>query len=158
MVMNKTELFDAKLRFQIPEGFKQVPDEEIAHYYPAKQPDILFENKENGALIAVAKLENELAADALEARIQEYAAVYQRSVPNFANCKIGKRTLPNGKQLGMFYYTSTTAQRDLLNYVVLSSLDGKEIMLTLHCNCKDCPAYAEKLMRTINSVEIHDAG
>ncbi len=156
--MNKVELWDSKLRFQIPEGFEELSKHEIAKYYTSSlKPDFLFENKSNGAFIAVAALERELTAEALQSRIQEYAAGYQRVVPNFANCQIAIRKINDDKVIGMFYYTSTTINRNLLNYVVLGCLDGKEVMMTLHCNIEDCPEYAEKLMRTVNSLEIFDA-
>lgn len=46
----------------------------------------------------------------------------------------------------IFHYTSTTTEK-LLNYVVLACVDGKEALITMHCDINDCPAYAEKFMK-----------
>lgn len=149
-------IFDGKLTLGVPEDFVELSEQEIGEYYRNEKPSKVFANKDKGAILSASLLEQTLEVENVEKRIQEYAVLYQRSIPNFANCKIAKRPLDNGTYIGIFHYTSTTVDKNLFNYIVLACVDGKEALITMHCDINDCPAYAEKFMKAINSICVNE--
>ncbi len=67
-------------------------------------------------------------------RIAEYCERYRRSVLNFADYNVAKKKTKSGSDIVAFYYTSTSPTRDLYNIFVLTTLEGRELTVTLHCD------------------------
>lgn len=156
MLTKTHSLFDDKITIGVPEGFAELNDQETSLYYKNERPNIVFANKEKGAILTLSILEQPLKSSEVEARVQEYVVLYQRSIPNFANCKVAMRPIDENNNIGIFCYTSTTTEKNLLNYVVIACVDGKETLITMHCDINDCPLYAEKFMKSINSICINN--
>ncbi len=94
------------------------------------------------------------ASEEIEKRIAECCTLYQRSVPNFGNCNIAKKKTKSGKDLAAFYYTSTSPTRNLYHFFVLTSLEGRELTITLHCSIQHIPDYGVEFMNVLNSIDV----
>lgn len=147
-------LYDNKVSLNMPTEFVFVEDKE--KYFAAGKPDFVYAEKDTGALISVTLTENDIDNAKIEERIMEYYEIYRRSVPNFSNSKIAKNKTKSGKEMAAFYYTSTAPNRDLYNFFILSSVDGKELTITMHCNAQNIPDYGVKFMHFLNSIDILD--
>lgn len=152
VTMNKEiSLYDNKLKMQIPEQFVQSKD--MDKFFVGAKPDFLYVDEKTDALISVTYTENQSAED-IDKRIAEYCELYRRSVPNFANCKIAKKKTGSGQDIAAFYYTSTTPARDIYNFFVLTSLEGRELTVTLHCDIRNIPDYGMEFMNILNSIDV----
>lgn len=153
MLTRKETFFDRKLILDVPEDFVELNDEEINEFYKEERPNIVYGNKDRGAILSISWLEQFILDEDIERKIQEYAVLYKCSIPKFGNCKIAKREINENKCVGIFHYTSSIEERDFFNYIVLGCMDDRELLITMHCNLKDCLIYAEKFMKTINSID-----
>ena len=93
MLANKMDLFNGMLSINIPENFTIMKKEDVDKFFRGDKPTLAYSDEENRALISLLLTENAIEQENVENRIQEYAKLYQRVVPNFANCKIATRTL-----------------------------------------------------------------
>lgn len=146
--------YDEKLSISIPEEFERLHTEQIKNYFNNSQPEFAYAYEDKRAVITITKPDIELSENNLEDRLVEYYNIYQRSVANFSNGNMAKKLCNSGKKIGMFHYTSTSVERDLLNFFCLLSLDDKEVMVTLHCAILDSPELGKKFMDVINSIDI----
>lgn len=151
--MNKEiNLYDNRVVFQLPEEFVVVQD--INKYFLSAKPEIAFVEQETKALVSVLKTEYKTSGITIEDRITEYCELYKRSVPNFDNFKIAKKKTKSGAEIAAFYYTSTSPERDLYNFFILTSLDEYELIFTLHCGVENASQFGIKFMNILNSIDI----
>ncbi len=129
--------------------------EDSGKFSAGAKPDVLYVDEKTKSLISVTYTENKASED-IDKRIAEYCALHQRSVPNFANCTVAKKKTKSGKDIAAFHYTSTSPVRDLYNFFVLTSLEGRELTITLHCDVKNIPKFGMKFMNVLNSVDVSE--
>lgn len=104
--------------------------------------------------MSVLKTDYKTSGVAIDERIVEYCDLYKRSVPNFDNFKIAKKKTKSGVDIAAFYYTSTSPERDLYNFFILTSLDESELIFTLHCSAENAPLFGMKFMNILNSIDV----
>lgn len=151
-MLKEINLYENKLIFRIPEEFEVVDD--AGRFFVSTKPDYAFVDKQTNALVSVLKTEYKIAGVSIADRITEYCEVYKRSVPNFDNFKIAKKTTKSGRDIAAFYYTSTSPERDLYNFFILTSLGEYELIITLHCGMEDASSYGIKFMNVLNSIDV----
>lgn len=148
------KLYDNRVYFQLPEEFVAVQD--INKYFLSAKPDFAFVEQETNALVSVLKTEYKTTGVTIDDRIIEYCELYKRSVPNFDNFKIAKKRTKSGAEIAAFYYTSTSPERDLYNFFILTSIDECELVFTLHCGVDKASVYGIKFMSILNSIDIEE--
>lgn len=146
------KLYDNRVFFQLPEEFVAVQD--INKYFLLAKPDFAFVEQETKALVSVLKTEYKTSGITIDERIIEYFELYKRSVPNFDNFKIAKKRTKSQVEIAAFYYTSTSSERDLYNFFVLTSLDEYELLFTFHCGAENASIYGIKFMNILNSIDV----
>ncbi len=144
-------LYENKVTMQIPEEFVETKDS--SPFFAGAKPDFLYVDEKTKSMISVTYTENEASED-IDKRIAEYCALHQRSVPHFSNCTVAKKKTKSGKDIAAFYYTSTSPVRDLYNFFVLTSLEGRELTMTLHCDVKNIPEFGMKFMSVLDSMDV----
>lgn len=154
MLSKEVRFYDEKLSICIPEEFQKLNSEQIKEYFNNNQPEFAYANEEKRAVITITKTNTELFDESLEDRLVEYYNIYQRSVANFSNGNMAKRMCLGGSKIGMFHYTSTSIERDLLNFFCLLVIDTCEVMVTLHCAIIDSPIFGKKFMEVVNSIDV----
>lgn len=153
VIMTKEiNLYDNRVIFQLPEEFVAVQD--INKYFLTAKPDFAFVEQETNALVSVLKTEYKTTGVTIDDRIMEYCDLYKRSVPNFGNFKIAKKKTKSGAEIAAFYYTSTSPERDLYNFFILTSIDECELIFTLHCGIENASLYGIKFMNLLNSIDV----
>lgn len=153
VIMTKEiKLYDNRVFFQLPEEFVAVQD--INKYFLSAKPDFAFVEQETNALVSVLKTEYKTSGVTIDDRIIEYCELYKRSVPNFDNFKIAKKRTKSRAEIAAFYYTSTSPERDLYNFFILTSLDECELVFTLHCGVENALVYGIKFMNILNSIDV----
>ena len=152
IMTKEIKLYDNKVIFQLPEEFVAVQD--INRYFLSVKPDFAFVEPETNALVSVLKTEYKTSGVTIDDRIIEYCELYKRSVPNFDNFKIAKKRTKSGTEIAAFYYTSTSPERDLYNFFILTSLDECELVFTLHCGVENASVYGIKFMNILNSIDV----
>ncbi len=150
----EVRFYDEKLSISIPEEFKKLNAEQTKEYFNYSQPEFAYANEEKKAIITITKTNTELFDESLEDRLVEYYNIYQRSVANFSNGNMAKKLCVGGSKIGMFHYTSTSVERDLLNFFCLLAVDTCEVMVTLHCAIADSPILGKKFMEVVNSIDV----
>ena len=154
MMNNTISVLDDKVRLNIPDEFSIMSDEEAKHFFQNTTPDILYGIEDKKAFISITKTDIKIEDDNIDSRLAQYYELYRRSVANFSNGKLAKRTLNNGKPIGAFHYTSTSAERNLLNFFVLFPLDDNEVVMTMHCSAEDSPILGGKFMQVANTIPV----
>lgn len=148
--------FDDRLKIDVPDVFAQIKDEEIGKYYPGNRPQVAFASEDKRAVFSASVINIDIKEENIEKRIFEYAQMYQRACPNFDNYTFAKREINDGKQLALFYFTSTTLEKDLTTCVILASINGKEFTSEMHCDFNASFKYMPQFMRMIDSIRIRD--
>lgn len=147
-------LFGEKVKMKIPEEFTLMTTEQAKLFFLGTVPEILYGIEEKRAFISITHTDITIETENLERRITEYYQLYNRSIANFANGGLAKRLLQDGTPIGVFHYTSTTADRDLINYFALFPLKGKEVVMSMHCSIEDSLVIAKKFLEVLNSITI----
>ncbi len=150
--MNKEiSLYEDRLKLQIPENFTE--SQELEKFMLSKKPDHFFVDQEKKAYISVNYSQEECSGD-MENRLSGYYTLYQRTVPNFANCSMAKKKTNSGQEIGAFYYTCTTATKNLYNFFILTTLEGRDVTVTLHCDLEKVPEYGMQFMNIVDSIDV----
>ncbi len=149
---NDIKLYDDRVCLTIP--FEFIETEKFDKYFSSAKPDFLYVDEGTDALVSITHTLYDAGKMKIDERINEYCELYKRSVPNFANFSMAKKKTKSGKDIAAFYYTSTSPERDLYNFFVLSTLDSRELVFTLHCNIENVPNYGVKFMNILNSIDI----
>lgn len=152
MLSNVIRAYDDTIELMIPEEFEEIAPDHIKGRFKNNKPDVLYEHKTNKAMITLTKSDSIVFSDDVESRLSEYYIAYQRSVAGFANSKLAIKTLEGDRKIGTFHYTSTSIDRDWLNFFVLLEIEGKEAVITLHCFAEDSPLLGIKFMQVLNSI------
>ena len=146
------KLYDNRVFLHLPEEFTAV--EECSKYFLSAKPDFAFVEQKTNALISALKTNYKTSGVAIDDRIMEYCELYKRSVPNFGNYKIAKKKTKSGLDIAAFYYTSTSPERDLYNFFILTSLDENELIFTFHCGVENAALFGAKFMNILNSIDV----
>ena len=152
MLSNKIRAFDETIELMIPEEFEEIMSDQIKGRFKNNKPDVLYEHKIMKAMITLTKSDLTVFSADVESRLSEYYIAYQRSVAGFANSQLAIKTLYCSRKIGTFHYTSTSIDRDWLNFFVLLEVDGQEAVITLHCSREDSPLLGMKFMQVLNSI------
>lgn len=150
----KISLYGDKLRFDISSEFKDMDLDECRQYFVGHMPEKIFGIPEKKAFITVMRNRNRLESSETEKRLNDYYYAYSRSVANFSNGKMVKRELDNGDSIGVFHFGSTTTERNLLNFFVLFSIEGKEIIMTMHCAAEDSMRLGKEFVKILDTVQV----
>lgn len=151
----KVNLFNDKLIFELEESFK--PTSHPEKYISAGKAEIVYVDEKSGAFMTVTKTEYP-APESVESRINEYLVLYRRIIPNLANASLSKKNMKSGKEIALLSYTSTSLTRNLMNYLLISSIENHEIVITMHCNIEKMPDMVMSIKHTLNSINIEDEG
>ena len=151
-------LYENKLRFNIEDEFVDMEPDECRQYFSGQTPEKIFSIPEKKAFITVMRSGNRLEPPETEKRLNEYYYAYSRSAANFSNGKMVKRELNNGDAMGVFHFGSTTVERNLLNFFALLSVDGQEVIMTLHCAAEDSMRLGKEFVKTLDSVQVDYEG
>lgn len=147
-------LYENKLRFDIEDKFEDIDPDECRQYFAGQIPEKIFGIPEKKTFITVMRSGNGLEPSETEQRLNEYYYAYSRSVANFSNGKMVKRELNNGDIMGVFHFGSTTVERNLLNFFALLSVDGKEVIMTMHCSAEDSMRLGKEFVKTLDSIQV----
>lgn len=147
-------LYENKLRFNIEDEFEDMDPNECRQYFAGQTPEKIFGIPDKKAFITVMRSENGLEPLETEKRLNEYYYAYSRSAANFSNGKMVKRELNNGGVMGVFRFGSTTVERNLLNFFSLLSVDGQEVIMTMHCAAEDSMRLGKQFVKTLDSVQV----
>lgn len=151
-------LYENKLRFNIEDEFVDMEPDEYRQYFSGRMPEKIFGIPEKKAFITVMRSGNGLELPETEKRLNEYYYAYSRSAANFSNGKMVKRELNNGHVMGVFHFGSTTVERNLLNFFALLSVDGQEVIMTMHCAAEDSMHLGKEFVKTLDSVQVDYEG
>ena len=151
-------LYENKLRFNIEDEFVDMEPDECRQYFSGQTPEKIFSIPEKKAFITVMRSGNRLEPPETEKRLNEYYYAYSRSAASFSNGKMVKRELNNGDAMGVFHFGSTTVERNLLNFFALLSVDGQEVIMTLHCAAEDSMRLGKEFVKTLDSVQVDYEG
>lgn len=147
-------LYENKLRFNIEDEFEDMDPNECRQYFARQTPEKIFGIPDKKAFITVMRSGNGLEPSETEKRLNEYYYAYSRSAANFSNGKMVKRELNNGGVMGVFHFGSTTVERNLLNFFSLLSVDGQEVIMTMHCAAEDSMRLGKEFVKTLDSVQV----
>lgn len=147
-------LYENELEFELPDEFETLDAEVCERYFNGQLPEHIYGILEKQAFITVSRKKEALKQESLEKRLNEYYHAYSRSTANFSNGKMVKKALDNGKAIGAFHFSSTTVERNLLNFVVLFDTAGYETIMTMHCGAKDSMKLGKLFMETLDSIRV----
>ena len=145
-------LYDSNIVAEIPENFTLMTREEAQEFFKLEAPEQAYSNENKSAFITLNRNESELTSEGIEKRLNEYYTIHTRVVPNFKNPSLAKRSLENGVEIGAFQYTSTSATKDLYNTCLLIPVDGKEVVMTMHCDLEQAMTQGKEFMDVLASV------
>lgn len=148
---NIISLYDGKFSMEVDNRFKE--SSHPGKYILSGNIDYVYVDETSDTFITITKTDFP-APNSLEIRMNEYCSIYKRSVANLANVKLSKKTMISGKEIGLFSYTSTTTTRNLMNYVLVSSVEDKEILITLHCDIEKMAEMFLTVRNIIDSIDI----
>lgn len=137
----------------IPDGYTQATKEEIAKHFPVNQPNNMLINRSTNSYITFTITGAELQPSMVESKLAQYYNAYKRTVGGFQSGEIAKKDTKKSV-IGAFQYLSTTLDRDLFNIFVLTSMQGKELIITMHCDQRSVSSEGLKLMNSISSIEV----
>ena len=154
MKSNTVTIFDDKAELQLPEGFVEIDREQAAAMFAGQVPELVFGLEEKAAYIAVTRTDIPFLEENLDRRLSEYCQMYRRTMANVDHVNGARRKLENGDSIGAFYFTATTADRNLFNFFGLFGLEGKEVHLLMNCAQEDTMTVGQAFMDVMNSLRI----
>ena len=148
---NIKELFNKRLLVEIPVQYKEIEDKEDI-FLGANKPNYIFENKSLNSYITVTKSSLDIT-DSLEEILQALYNQYRRVIPNFKSSDLYLKKIET-VEVGAFQYTSTTSTRDLYNLVGLFAIDGKQTLMTMHCDIENAIDEGSQFMKILESIRV----
>lgn len=130
------ELYNRKLNFVLPETYSEATAEDMKKLpILSSKMDHVFISDHGKSFVTVNCNGEELKPEEIENRIQYYYNIYRRISPGFEATDIMRKD-KNGFSACAFYFKSTTLTDDWYNLIVITQIDNKETLLTMHC-CMD---------------------
>ncbi len=149
----RISLYDSNIVAEIPEDFTCMSREEAEEFFKLEMPEQVYSNRNKSAFITLNRNGQELTSEGIEKRLNEYYTIHTRVVPNFKNASLAKRSLENGVEIGALQYTSTSATKDLYNTCLLIPVDGKEVVITMHCELEQAMTQGKEFLDVLASIE-----
>lgn len=146
------KLFENKLIIEIPDNYIEIQDEENI-FASSEKPNYILKNDTLDSYITITKSTIEMK-DSLELTFQGLYNQYRRVIPNFKPSGLYYNQLETVK-VGAFQFGSTTATKDLYTLVALFALDGKQTLITMHCDIKDAFEEGNKYMKLVESIKVN---
>lgn len=154
MAMNKVWIFDA-LSVDLPEKYEEISQTEGEQLFWGNTPELIYKNKESGAVITFTRGSQELTPDNIQERLGQYYYAYQRTTPGFKPGPAAKKQKGN-VLIGSFEYLSTWLDKDLFNMLALIRAGEKEAVMTMHCDMNLAGPEGANFMLILSSVNVKE--
>ena len=145
------KLFENKLSIEIPDNYTEIQDEENI-FASSEKPNYILKNDTLDSYITITKSTIEMK-DSLELTLQGLYNQYRRVIPNFKSSDLYLKKIET-VEVGAFQYTSTTSTRDLYNLVGLFAIDGKQTLMTMHCDIENAIDEGSQFMKILESIRV----
>lgn len=150
---NRTQIADSKASIVLPEGYIKMPDEMLAHKYPAanRPKEAWYVEKENGKVsIAFNVTQNSIK----ESQLPEFAEVMKNNLATFSP-EISSVTI-NGNKMQRIKVTTPDAadpNGGIYNVMQFASVDGKLMIATFNATSDLKDQYSNAGLESLSSIQ-----
>lgn len=142
------------VRFEAPEGFTSLEQDEIDLKFPSKTaPRYVVGNERRTTTVAFDLKPVSITAEALEAQIDAIGESMGRVIPGFVSIRREMMSI-NGVAWAYFEMGSSGVDTDIHNIVLMTPYEGQMVMFNFNATRTDFETLEKTLRRSVASIRI----
>lgn len=151
--MSKIDIYNGKLKIDLPDGFEQMNDEENKKFFSEHKLNYSYILREKNTVVGIVVNDVPLNNETVEKRINQYYALYSRMAPGFV---MGEMKMKQSEEntFGILSFKSNAPERDLFNIVLVANFNGKELFIIATGNMQDAESLIPKYVKMIDQMVI----
>lgn len=140
------------LELQLPPDFYKMSKEEIANKFPpVRPPQAAFANNRR---VTVTVAINHTQSKLSPAQLGEFGAFMKKTVGAMGELEKDETVTINGNSWYRLVLKTEAADQPIRNEMLMTSADGRALLINLNSTVKDYPAYQKQLDAIRNSLKI----